>query len=156
NVPDTFAVLLSECWLVFVVTGPTVVVVWLLTVVLTLSFSLQLSEIRPAGPAPQVIENGLNTIVQDSLVTVVSVLVSRLRARVLVFWPVNAEPGIVPKTFVRVMLLKSAGSLTKEYWRLSVLPVPVATWKVIVVNPLVDWEKLTLAKAPSWVNFIFE
>jgi hypothetical protein len=99
-------------------------------------------------------EKGLNTMVQDSLVRVPagSVLVSILRASVFVFWPVNAEPGIGPKMFVRVMLLKSAGSLTAVYCRLSVLPVPVATVRLIVLIPLADEKKFKLAKAPSWVN----
>jgi hypothetical protein len=141
-----------------VVTGPTVVVVWLLTVVLTASFSLQLNEIGPAGPAPQVMENGLNTMVQVSLnrVPVGSVLVSMLRASVFVFWPVNAELGICPKTFVMVKLLKSAGSLVEEYCRLTVLPVPVATERVVELNPLAVEKRFKLAKAPSWVNFIRE
>jgi hypothetical protein len=141
-----------------VVTGPTVVLVWSFVVVLTASFSRQLSEIWPAGPAPQaMLKEGEKLRVHVSLVIepAGSVLVSTLSARFCVFWPVNAELGIVPKTFVMTRVLKSADSKTEEYCRLSVLPVPVATWRLIAVVPFVDELKLKLAKAPSWVNFIF-
>jgi hypothetical protein len=152
TLPVTFAVLLSECWFVMVVTVPMMLLVWLLTVVLTASFSLQLSEIGPAGPAPHVTEIGLNTIVQLSLKSdpAGNVLVSMLRARFCVFWPVNAEAGIPPKMLVKVKVLKSADSKTEEYCRLARLPVPVATWRLIEVLPeLVIEPPLTLAKAPS-------
>lgn len=149
--------LLSECWLVMVVTGPTVVFVWSFVVVLTASFSRQLSEIAPAGPTSQLKLKGEKIRVHVSLVTepAGSALVSTLRARFCVFWPVNAELGIVPKTFVMVRVLKSADSKTEEYCRLSVLPVPVATWRLTAVVPFVVEVKFKLAKAPSWVNFIF-